>query len=93
MRGDSNEHPAEAILMSTHNICFYGELYKIILSRIISKYPPYLFHSTLPLTIVFLSMNMRVWMGGGGGGGGVRNSLISKNLAHYSLALKFLHIL
>ena len=25
-RGDSNEHPAEAILMSTHNIYFYGEL-------------------------------------------------------------------
>ena len=33
-RGDSNEYPqhmflwrtAEAILMSTHNICFYGEL-------------------------------------------------------------------
>ena len=27
------------------------------------------------------------------GGGGVRNSLISKNLAHYSLSLKFLLIL
>ena len=26
--------------MSTHNICFYGELTKIII-----KYPPYLFHS------------------------------------------------
>ena len=33
----------------------------------------------------------RVWMGGGGGG--VWNSLISKNLAHYSLSLKFLLIL
>ena len=32
-RGDSNEYPqhGEAILMSTHNICFYGELMKIIL--------------------------------------------------------------
>ena len=30
---------------------------------------------------------------GGGGGGGVWNSLISKNLAHYSLSLKFLLIL
>ena len=29
----------------------------------------------------------------GGGGGGVWNSLISKNLAHYSLSLKFLLIL
>ena len=28
-----------------------------------------------------------------GGGGGVWNSLISKNLAHYSLSLKFLLIL
>ena len=28
-----------------------------------------------------------------GGGGGVSNSLISKNLAHYSLSLKFLLIL
>ena len=31
--------------------------------------------------------------GGGGGGGGVWNSLISKNLPHYSLSLKFLLIL
>ena len=32
-RGDSNEYPqhGKAILMSTHNICFYGELIKIIL--------------------------------------------------------------
>ena len=32
-RGDSNEYPqhTEAILMSTHNICFYGELTKVIL--------------------------------------------------------------
>ena len=30
---------------------------------------------------------------GGGGGGGVYNSLISKNLAHYSLSLNFLLIL
>ena len=30
---------------------------------------------------------------GGGGGGGVWNSLISKNLTHYSLSLKFLLIL
>ena len=30
---------------------------------------------------------------GGGGGGGVWNSLISKNLAHCSLSLKFLLIL
>ena len=29
----------------------------------------------------------------GGEGGGVWNSLISKNLAHYSLSLKFLPIL
>ena len=29
----------------------------------------------------------------GGGGGGVWNSLIIKNLAHYSLSLKFLLIL
>ena len=29
--------------MSTHNICFYGEIWKII-SIIIIKYPPYLFH-------------------------------------------------
>ena len=29
----------------------------------------------------------------GGGGGGVWNSLINKNLAHYSLSLKFLLIL
>ena len=29
----------------------------------------------------------------GGEGGGVWNSLISKNLAHYSLSLKFLLIL
>ena len=39
---------------------------------------------------------MRVWIGGeggGGGGGGVWNSLISKNLVHYSLSLKFLLIL
>ena len=33
---------------------------------------------------------MRVWMWGGGG---VWNSLISKNLAHYSLSFKFLLIL
>ena len=33
-------------------------------------------------------------MGGGGDwGGGVWNSLISKDLAHYSLSLKFLLIL
>ena len=31
--------------------------------------------------------------GGGWGGAGVWNSLISKNLAHYSLSLKFLLIL
>ena len=31
-RGDSNEYQhGEAILMSTHNICFYGELMKIVL--------------------------------------------------------------
>ena len=30
---------AEAILMSTHNICFYGENYP----SVIIKYPPYLF--------------------------------------------------
>ena len=30
---------------------------------------------------------------GGGGGRGVWNSLISKNLAHYSLSLNFLLIL
>ena len=30
-RVDSNEHPAEAILMSTHNVCCYGELKKIML--------------------------------------------------------------
>ena len=29
--------------MSTHNICFYGELTKIILQTIIIKYPPCLF--------------------------------------------------
>ena len=29
--------------MSTHNICFYGELTKLILQTIIIKYPPYLF--------------------------------------------------
>ena len=31
-RGDSNEYPqhGEVVLMSTHNICFYGELMKII---------------------------------------------------------------
>ena len=33
---------------------------------------------------------MRVWMGGGGGGLEFSNS---KNLAHYSLSLKFLLIL
>ena len=30
---------AEAILMSTYNISFYGEI-----SKMITKYPPYLFH-------------------------------------------------
>ena len=39
----SLELPREAILMSTHNICFYGEISKIIL-KFILKYPPYLFH-------------------------------------------------
>ena len=37
----------------------------------------------------------RVYEGldGGGGGGGAWNSLINKNLAHYSLSLSFLLIL
>ena len=33
----------EAILMSTHNICFYGELSKNY-ALIIINYPPYLFY-------------------------------------------------
>ena len=32
----------EAILMSTHNVCFYGEI-KQNYPSIIIKYPPYLF--------------------------------------------------
>ena len=57
--GNSNEHPAEAILMSTNNICFLWRIIENILSRIITEYPPYLFHSILSLTTAFLSMNMR----------------------------------
>ena len=36
----------EAILMSTYNMCFYGELTKNY-PLIILKYPPYLFHCKL----------------------------------------------
>ena len=39
------------------------------------------------------SVKVRVWMGGGGRGRGCWKSLINKNLAHYSLSLKYLLIL
>ena len=38
-------------------------------------------------------LTMSLFEGLDGGGGGVWNSLISKNLTHYSLSLKFLLIL
>ena len=48
----------------------------------------------LSSTVMYL-MHVKEGLDGGGGGGGgrVSNSLISKNLAHYSLSLKFLLIL
>ena len=54
---------------------------------------PTIYLATLNVTKFEDSGPHRRGSGLGGGGGGVWNSLFSKNLAHYSLSLKFLLIL
>ena len=49
---------AEVILMSTHNICFYGELMKIILELFIIKYPSYL--NTMEATSWIYSQTLNI---------------------------------
>ena len=99
--------PARVIISRACNVVWRNQLLPEIFQRIKIRKTELVYICRAVLFKVFLISSdllyywrgirivegLDVWMGGGGGGGGVWNSLISKNLAHYSLSLKFLLIL